>query len=223
MDIEIVAIIGGTGKEGKGLAHRLAKAGHQVIIGSRDILKAQLVAGELNNLHKYNFAIIGDENAQAIYASEIAILTVPYAFHATTLEVYKNILAGKILIDATVPIVPPKVTTISMPIEGSASLQAIKILGDRVTVACAFQNVSYELLMGEVKIDCDILVCCSDKVVRARIIKLVNEMGMTPRDAGSIENSIIPEGLTSILIGINKQYGIHHAGIKITGIPDNDL
>ena len=218
-----IAIIGGTGREGKGLAHRLAIAGYQVTIGSRDIQKAKTTAQELNAFRKYPKAVLGELNKNAIIACDIAILTIPYEHHESTLRDLKSVLSGKILIDATVPIVPPKVTTIKIPPEGSAAVQAQKILGETTTVACAFQNVSFELLLNDAPIECEILVCCSDKETRQVILKIVQDMGMIARDAGVLENAIIPEGLTSILIGINKQYGIHHAGIKITGIPSTNI
>lgn len=222
-DKKMIAIIGGTGREGKGLAHRLAMAGYQVTIGSREIEKAKSTAQELNTFRKYPKAVMGELNEDAVISCEIAILTVPYEHHESTLNSLRRVLSGKILIDATVPLVPPKVTTIKIPPEGSAAMQAQKILGETTTVGCAFQNVSFELLLGDEPIECEILVCCSNKEIRQEILKIVQEMGMIGRDAGELENAIIPEGLTSILIGINKKYGIHHAGIKITGIPSSNL
>ena len=215
-----IAIIGGTGKEGRGLAYRLACAGHSVTIGSREISKAVSAAKEINNLERVKTLVKAELNPNAITANEISILTVPYQFHKTILEQYRVYLKGKILIDATVPIEPPRLTTISIPPLGSAALEAQYLLGESVTVVCAFQNIAYELLLKDENVDCDILVCCSKKDIRAQVIELIREMGLRARDAGPLENSIIPEGLTSILIGINKQYGIPHAPIRITGIPE---
>ena len=133
-DKKMIAIIGGTGREGKGLAHRLAMAGYQVTIGSREIEKAKSTAQELNTFRKYPKAVMGELNEDAVISCEIAILTVPYEHHESTLLALKSVLNGKILIDATVPLVPPKVTTIKIPPEGSAAVQAQKILGETTTV-----------------------------------------------------------------------------------------
>lgn len=216
---ERIAIIGGTGKEGKGLAYRWAKAGYEIIIGSRSVEKAQLAADEINQMLKIDkLSIIGLENHQAADWCEIAVLTVPYAVHVEMLESIKDCIQGKLMIDVTVPLVPPKVKTVQMPAEGSAGMQAKKILGEGIEVVTAFQNISYERLLGNESVDCDVLVCGSSKYARTKAIALVKDAGMIAWDAGPLENSMVTEGLTSILIGINSQFGIHTAGIKITGI-----
>ncbi|KAF0112558.1 MAG: NADPH-dependent F420 reductase [Chlorobiaceae bacterium] len=217
--INRIAILGGTGKEGKGLAYRWAKAGYEIVIGSRQVEKAQIVADELNQLvGNAKVAITGLENHQAADWCDIAVLTIPFSGHKALLESLKECLKEKILIDVTVPLVPPKVTRVQMPPAGSAAQEAKLILGENVQVVSAFQNISYEKLLTDQDIDCDVLVCGSSKEARSIVLELVERAGMTGWDAGPIENSVVAEGLTSILIGINKEFGEHTAGIKITGI-----
>jgi len=214
-----IAIIGGTGKEGKGLAYRWAIAGQEIVIGSRQVEKAQIAADEINNLlgNSPN-PVTGLQNTQAADWCDIAVLTVPFSAHEIMLNDLKECLAGKILIDVTVPLVPPKVTKVQMPPAGSAALTAKAILGESVQVVSAFQNISYERLLEGGNIDCDVLVTGTSKDARLKVIELVKLAGMAGWDAGPIENSVVAEGLTSILIGLNNQFGIHNAGIKITGI-----
>lgn len=213
----IISVLGGTGKEGKGLAYRWAKAGYSVIIGSRDENKAKLAASELNELLGEN-VVIGQDNLSAAQAANYAVLTVPHQAHISTLETIKNALSGKILIDVTVPLVPPKVTKVQMPPAGSAAQEAREILGESVEVVDAFQSISYEHLMEGDSVPCDVLVTGTSKESRMKVIKLIEDAGLVGWDAGPIENSVVVEGLTSILIYINKQYGSTHAGIKITGV-----
>jgi NADPH-dependent F420 reductase len=213
-----IAVLGGTGKEGKGLAYRWAKAGYHVHIGSRDAAKAQSAATELMGLLDGDAAVDGLSNLEAVQTSDIAVLTVPYAAHASTLESVKNALKGKLLIDVTVPLVPPKVATVQMPAAGSAAQEARQILGEDVQVCAAFQNISHEHLLEDGDVECDVLVTGTSKEARADAIKLVEAAGLSGWDAGPLENSVVVEGLTSVLIGINKKYGSTHAGIKITGV-----
>jgi len=214
-----IAILGGTGKEGKGLAYRWALAGHEVVIGSRQVEKAQLAADDINShLAANNPSVVGLENTQAADWCEIITLTVPFSAHRTMLESLKDVVKGKIFIDVTVPIVPPKVSVAQMPPSGSAAKEAQEILGPETPVVSAFQNISYERLLREGDIDCDVLVCGSKKDARKIVLSLVEEAGMTGWDAGALENSMVVEGLTSVLLHINKTYGSTESGIKITGI-----
>jgi NADPH-dependent F420 reductase len=213
-----IAILGGTGKEGKGLAYRWALAGHKIIIGSRTLEKASLAADEVLNLLETKSSVKGSENPQAAREADIVVLTVPFAAHKDMLESIKSDVQGKILIDVTVPLVPPKVTKVQMPAEGSAAQQAQAILGENVRVVAAFQNISYENLLSGEPVDCDVLVTGSDKEARTEVIGLVGDTGLFGLDAGPLENSVVVEGLTSVLIGINKQFGVHASGIRITGI-----
>lgn len=214
-----IAIIGGTGKEGKGLAYRWAQAGHEVVIGSRQVEKAQIAADEINILLGEGVPnIVGLENTQAADWCEIVTLTVPFAAHRVMLESLKEVVKGKLFIDVTVPLVPPNVSVAQMPEAGSAAKEAQEILGSETPIVSAFQNISYERLLKEGDIDCDVLVCGSSKTVRSTVLGLVEDAGMTGWDAGSLENSMVVEGLTSLLIHINKTYSSRESGIKITGV-----
>jgi len=216
--IRKIGIIGGTGKEGKGLAYRWAKAGYSISIGSRQAEKAQAAAAEILNLLGPAAQVQGLANQEVAASSDLLVLTVPFSAHADTLNQLKETLRGKILIDVTVPLVPPRVTRVQMPPAGSAGQEAQQILGPDVQVVVAFQNISYEHLLDDGPVDCDVLACGGSKVVRAIVVKLIQDAGLTGWDAGPIENAVVVEGLTSILIGINKQYGVPSAGIKITGV-----
>lgn len=213
-----IAILGGTGKEGKGLAYRWARAGYKILIGSRTAEKAVRAAEDVSMMLGGQASITGLENAEVAQAADIIVLTVPYAAHRETLESVKDLVQGKLFIDVTVPLVPPKVSTVQMPEAGSAAQETRQILGDGVEVCTAFQNVSHELLLEGNEIDCDVLVTGTSKDARTETITLVKAAGLTAWDAGPIENSVVVEGLTNVLIGINKKYGSTHAGIKITGI-----
>jgi len=213
-----IAILGGTGKEGKGLAYRWALAGHTVIIGSRTPEKAVIAADEVLGLIGKDAVISGNENAEAAQKADIVVLTVPFSFHKEMLSFIRPHVQGKIFIDVTVPLVPPKVTRVQMPPEGSAAQQAQSILGENVRVVAAFQNISYENLLSGEPVDCDVLVTGSDKEARTEVVDLVKDTGLFGLDAGPIENSVVVEGMTSILIGINKQFGVQASGVRITGI-----
>jgi hypothetical protein len=134
------------------------------------------------------------------------------------LETVKDGLIGKILVDVTVPLVPPKITKVQMPEAGSATMEAQKFLGEGVSVVCAFQNISYERLLNDEEVDCDVIVCGTGKDNRTIVIDLVEKAGMQGWDGGVIENSVVVEGLTSILLGLNRQFEGKAAGIKISGI-----
>ncbi len=213
-----IAILGGTGKEGMGIGYRWAKSGHEITIGSRQESKALEAAQKLEELLGNSKKIVGKENLEAAKEAELIVLTVPYSAHKAMCEYIKEACQGKIVIDVTVPLVPPKVTKVQMPPAGSATLEAKEVLGENTSVVAAFQNISYEHLLEDGEVACDVLVAGDSKASREFVIKLIQEAGLVGIDAGPIENSVVVEGLTSILIGINKQFGIHDAGIKITGI-----
>jgi len=212
-----IAVLGGTGKEGKGLAYRWAKAGYKVLIGSRTPEKAVTVASEIIELLEGSSSVVGASNLEAAQLADIVVLTVPYAAHRDTIESVKEVVQGKLFIDVTVPLVPPKVTKVQMPTAGSAAQEAKAILGENVQVIAAFQNISHEHLLEDGDVGCDVLVTGSSKEARTEALTLVEAAGLTGWDAGPIENSVVVEGLTSVLININKQYGSTHAGIRITG------
>ncbi len=214
-----LAILGGTGKEGKGLAYRWAQAGYTVYIGSRKAEKAQNAAADVRaRLGDENAPVHGLLNPQAAERAEIVVITVPFSAHRPTLDAVRDAVQGKIVVDVTVPLVPPKVTKAQMPPAGSAAQEAQEILGPDVAVVDAFQNISHELLWDGGEIDCDVLITGKGKKNRQIVIQLVQDAGLRAWDAGPIENSAVIEGLTSVLIYLNKTYGSTHAGIRITGL-----
>jgi 8-hydroxy-5-deazaflavin:NADPH oxidoreductase len=217
---ESIAILGGTGDLGTGLAIRWSKAGHRIIIGSRTLEKARAAVAKLHEISPETPAD-AMENADAAAAGDIVVLTVPADHQLSTLDHVKPGLAGKILIDVTVPLVPPKVGTVQLPPEGSAGKRAQEFLGDDVMVVSAFQNVAAHLLQQDVQIECDVLVAGNKKEARQRVIDLISEAGMKGWHAGPIANAAAAEALTSILIQINRQGEISHAGIRIVGQGDH--
>ena len=217
-EIKTISILGGTGKEGKGLAYRWAKAGYRIVIGSRQAEKAKVAADSIRELFDQSMSVEGKTNPEAAQEGDIIVMTVPFSAHTAMLEGIKPYVQGKIFVDVSVPLVPPKVTKVQMPQAGSAAQEAQKILGEDVFVVAAFQNISYENLLKDEDVDCDILVCGTGKANRQVVLSLVKDAGLIGWDAGVIENSVVVEGLTSILIGLNKQYGVEASGIRITGI-----
>jgi NADPH-dependent F420 reductase len=217
--IHSIAIIGGTGKEGKGLAYCWARAGYQILIGSRQIEKAQSTVEEIQGKLERKGDLRGMTNPDAAEKADLVVITVPFSVHRETLIGLKTFLQGKIVVDVTVPLVPPRVTRVQMPPAGSASLEAQEVLGEEALVATAFQNISHENLFEGGEVDCDVLVCSNSKAARKTVIELVKAAGLSGFDAGPLSNSVVIEGLTSILIGLNIQYGVQSAGIRITGIP----
>jgi hypothetical protein len=217
--METVVVLGGTGNEGPGLALRWAKSGkYKVLIGSRQAEKGERVAHELNARLGRDL-IRGASNEDAAREAGLCVLTIPYSVHAATLAGLHDVLQGRILIDVTVPLKPPKVSQVYIPPGGSAGQEAQAILGPGVRVVSAFQNVGMtHLAEDESCIDCDVLVCGDDKDAKAAAISLAEAAGMRGIDAGPLQNGIVVEGLTSILIGINMRYKVKGAGIKITGI-----
>lgn len=214
-----IAVLGGTGKEGSGLALRWAHAGHHVIIGSRSRDRAIETAATIN-MHIGAERVEGAENHAAAASGEIVVLAVPYAAQLSTLAEVRLSLVGKILVDVTVPLMPPQVSRVQLPDGGSAVVLAQKMLGEGVRVVSAFQNVSAEHLKElDHVIDCDVLVCGDDRDARDRVIALARDAGMRAFHAGPLANSVVAEALTSVLITINRQYKIKHSGIVITGLP----
>jgi len=212
-----IAVLGGTGKQGKGLAYRWAKAGYKILIGSRTPEKAVKTASEIMEKLEGASSLVGTSNREAAEIANIVVLTVPYEAHKETLENIKDAIQGKLIIDVTVPLEKPK-NKFRPTAGGSAILEAKAILGEDVQVVAAFQNIAPDLLTSDNELDCEVLITGSSKAARIEAIKLVEAAGLKGWDAGPIENSTVVEGLTSILININKQYGSTHAGIKITGV-----
>lgn len=211
-DLPVIAVIGGTGAEGSGLAARWARAGYRVIVGSRNAESAAAAAAE--------FGAEGMDNAAAVAACDIAVLTVPYAAQRATLTGLRDGLQGKILVDVTVPLVPPKVMRVQLPDEGCAALIAQAVLGDNVRVVSAFQNVSaHHLKDPDHVMECDVLVTGDDPAAREEVVKLAAAAGLNGIEAGPLDNAVAAEAMTSLLIWINRKYKSPGAGIRITALP----
>jgi NADPH-dependent F420 reductase len=210
-DVETIAVVGGTGNLGAAIARRLAKAGCKVTIGSRVVERAQKTAADLG------FGVMGASNVEAAAAADIIIVTVPFASQEPTLSEIAPHVAGKIVVDTTVPLVPPKVMRVQLPPEGSAAARAQRLLGDGVRIVSAFHNVAAHKLATDSDVDCDVLVFSDDKAARLRVVELARQMGLRGVHGGALANSAAAEALTSILIFINKTYSVDGAGIKITG------
>ncbi len=219
--LPVIAILGGTGDLGTGLARRWVQAGYEVIIGSRTQDKAEIAVSNLRKIMSErgteSIIVTAMENIEAARAADIIAMTVPFSHQSSILKGVKHELEGKILIDVTVPLVPPKVARVQLPEQGSAGQIAQELLGESVKVVCAFQNVAAHHLQEGQGLDCDVLVCGNNKDARAEVIKLVEAAGMRGLHAGSIANSAAVEAMTSVLIFLNKQYKCH-AGVRITGL-----
>ena len=214
-----IAVLGGTGKEGSGLALRWAAAGYDVTLGSRELEKAQRAAAELNTMLGQDI-VRGMTNRDAATQADVVVVTVPYAAHAATIESVKDVAQGKVLVDVTVPLDPQNVRRVKMPAAGSASVEAQQLLGEGVKVVAAFQNISAEHLRSlDHEIECDVLVCGNDKDAKQQVIELAQAARIQAWDAGPIENAVVVEGLTSVLINLNIKHKVKASGIRITGIP----
>ncbi len=214
-----VAIVGGTGALGTGIAGRLAAAGYPVVIGSRTREKAEEAAKSLTSA---GGSIRAATNTEAAAAAVVVILTVPFANHVAILDAIKPHVAGKLVVDTTVPLVPPRVARVQLPPEGSAAVAAQQRLGDGIRVVAAFHNVAaHKLQQPDMAIDCDVLVCGDAVADRELVIGLVKAMGLRGLHAGPLANAAAAEALTSILIGINRTYKVDGAGIRITGIAES--
>lgn len=219
-DKPVIAIVGGTGDLGSGLARLWAIAGYMVLLGSRAKDKAETAARELSR--EIGADIRGDDNRGAAQAADIVVLCVPYSNHDTIIDEIKPVMSGKILVDAVVPLVPPKVSVVQLPAAGSPALLAQRVLGAEVRVASAFHNVGAKKLHGGEKADCDVLVFSDDAEVREQVIALANVVATRGVHGGVLANTVAAEALTSVLIAINRRYKIPGAGIRITGLPASD-
>ncbi len=212
-----IAVIGGTGKEGRGLAVRWAIAGHQVVIGSRDGERARLVAGELSQLA--GRPVEGADNVAALAGAAVALLSVPYTAHEGTLRSLQRELSGLVVIDITVPLQPPAVSQVHLPAGQSAALEAQAILGPGAKVVAALHHVSSTQLLDPSKaIDCDVLVCGDDAAAKALVVSLIGQLSLRALDAGPLRNSIALESMTPVLLALNKKYKSSGAGLRFTNI-----
>lgn len=216
----VLAILGGTGKEGAGLAMRWALAGYDVIIGSRSEDKAKMRAAEMNEELGGDW-LRGLSNAAAAEAADWVVLSVPYGAHRATLESVAEWCRGKVVVDLTVPLRPPEIGAVNLPAGAAAALEAQAILGADVLVAAAFQNVSaVKLRQLDRAVDCDVLVCADAIEAKQAAMRLAEAAGMRGLDAGPLKNAVAVESLTPLLLHINRAYGTSGAGIRITGLED---
>ncbi len=217
-EMTTLAILGGTGNEGAGLAMRWAQHGYRVIIGSRSRDKAETRAAEMNSEMGEDL-LSGMSNADAAKAADIVILSVPYSAHKATLQSVGEFCVGKVLVDLTVPLQPPEIMAVNLPDGAAAALEAQALLGAETIVVAAFQNVSaVKLKVLDKAVDCDVLVCADDMVAKQTVIDLVQAAGMRGIDAGALKNAVAVESLTPVLLHINKVYRVRGAGIRITGV-----
>ncbi len=220
--LPVIALIGGSGDLGGGLAYRWAKAAYPIVIGSRSPDKGAAAARELGR-RVPGASVRGTGNLEAAAAADVVVLSVPFAHHAATLEQIKDALPGKILIDVTVPLVPPKVSRVTLPDQGSVAKATQQALGEEVRVVSAFHTVAAAHLGEDAgHVHGDVLVCGNDPAARETVISLVRAAGLRGWHAGPIDNSVVGEALTSVLIFINRKYKIDGAGIQIVGEPKAD-
>jgi 8-hydroxy-5-deazaflavin:NADPH oxidoreductase len=219
-----IAILGGTGAEGSGLAYRLAKAGEHILIGSREAARARETARLLGERISGAARLEGLDNASAAAACDIAILTVPFSGAAALLKQLKSVWKpGTIVIDTTVPLaatVGGVATRVLGVWQGSAAEQTRELLPAGVSLAAAFQNLGAEVLASDNPVDCDVLVCSDDEKTKQVVSELVGKIpGARALNGGKLENARIVESLTALLIGLNMRYKVHAAGIRFTGLP----
>jgi NADPH-dependent F420 reductase len=207
-----VAVIGGTGHLGAAICRRLTNAGWQVVIGSRSEEKAKALADELGR------AATGMSNPNAAAAADLVILTVPFSAQESTIAEILPALRGQILVDTTVPLVPPRVARVQLPEEGSAAERAARLVGDRARLVSAFHNVAAHKLASDGEVDCDVLVFGDEREAREDVIAVAAAMGLRGLHGGSLANSAAAEAMTSVIIFLNKTYAIDGGGIRITGI-----
>jgi NADPH-dependent F420 reductase len=221
-----IAIIGGTGPEGMGLANRWLRAGESVILGSRSAERAQAAAEKLRRQIP-DAQVAGAENLDAARQADIVVLTIPFEGHAATLTALKPALSpGKIVIDCTVPLassVGGKATRVLGVWQGSAAQQAAELVPAGVPVAAAFQNIGAKLLEGDAPVDCDVIICADDPTAFAAAAELARRIpGVRAVNAGKLENARIVEQLTALLIAINMKHKSHAAGLRVTGLKIED-
>ena len=212
--IQTIGILGGSGALGSGLSYRLGKAGYKVVIGSRNPGKASEKVSEINQRLKQEKISI-ESNYLAAEKSDLVILAVPFSNHRVIVEEIATVVQNKIVLDTTVPLVPPKVARVQLPEYGSVAKKTQELLGKEVRVVSAFQNVAASHLDGDDALAGEILVFGNNKDARETIIGLIQEIGMKGWHAGSIDNSVVAESMTSVLIFMNKFYKMEGAGINI--------
>lgn len=212
-----IGLIGGTGKEGRGLSARWARAGHDVFIGSRDAQRGRDKAAELSA--KWDVTMQGGGNDEAATFGEVVVLCVPWSAHEAAVTGIAPHVQGKLVVDITVPLQPPKVRKVHLPDGGSAVAQTARILGDGVRVVGTLHHVSSAHLADpDHTIDCDVLVCGNGRSARDEVIALIGDLGLRGVDAGVLANAVALESLTPVLLHINRRYKAGGAGLRITGL-----
>ena len=216
-----IGIVGGTGREGRGLAVRWAKAGHDVFIGSRQAERGEAKAKEFSE--EFGVTIQGSDNVAACNHGEIVVVTVPYGAHRATFESIADSVGEKIIVDITVPLQPPKVRSVNLPDGNAAALEARSYLPEGTRLVAALHHISSEHLSDpEHEFDCDVLVCGDDKEARGAVISVVADLGLRGVDAGVLKNAVALESMTPVLLHINRRYKSVGSGIRITGIPESE-
>jgi NADPH-dependent F420 reductase len=223
--MSVIAIVGGTGPEGTGLASRWARAGESIILGSRQAERARAAAERLSQNIGAGAAIEGDENSAAVARADVVVLTIPFSAHAETLKNLKSAFrSGTVLIDTTVPLassVGGRATQLLGVWQGSAAQQAAELVPKGVEVAAAFQNISAELLPGNAPVECDAIICADDPRAREIANQLARKIpGVRALDGGKLENARIVEQLTALLITLNTRHKAHGTGLRITGLDE---
>jgi 8-hydroxy-5-deazaflavin:NADPH oxidoreductase len=219
-----IAVIGGTGAEGMGLALRWTRAGEEIIIGSRDETKARDVAGQISAQIGTGAQVRGATNEEAVAQAQVVVLTVPFGGHAALLKKLRPaFLSGSVLIDTSVPLAA---TVGGLPTrtlgvwQGSVAQQAAELVPEHVRVAAAFQNVSSGLLNGDAPVDCDVIICTDHDSARVVAAQLAEKIpGVRAIDGGKLENARIVEQMTALILTINRKYKVHRAGLRFTGLP----
>jgi NADPH-dependent F420 reductase len=211
-----IGLVGGTGREGRGLGARWARAGHTVVLGSRDAVRGRERAGELSA--RYGVDMLGGDNEHAVAGADVVVLCVPYSAHRETLDQLAPSLGGRVVLDITVPLRPPAVTRVSLPGGNAAALEAAAALPGARVVAALHHVSSAHLEDLDHVIDCDVLVCGDDPAAREVIASLVRDLGLRPVDAGVLDNAIALEALTPVLLHVNRHYKVKAAGVRITGL-----
>ena len=211
---KVIAVIGGTGGLGSALAFRWGNAGYKILIGSRNNEKASVSAQKLNDRLGKEVAS-GYNNREASKLAEIIVLTIPFPNHSDIIEEIKDEAQGKIVVDTTVPLIPPKISRVQLPDSGSVANLAQEKLGQNVRLVSAFQNVAATALESNEPLEGEVLVCGNDVEARSTVISIVEAAGLKGWHAGPIDNSVVSESLTPILIFLNKRYKLNGSGIRI--------
>jgi NADPH-dependent F420 reductase len=217
-----IGIVGGTGKQGTGLARRWVRAGHTIAIGSRDAARARAHVADIGP--DASASVEGGDNVWAASGADVVLLSVPYSAHAETLRSIAAATAGKVLVDMTVPLLPPKVSRVHLPAGQAAALEAQAIVGAATPVVAALHHVSATHLADpHHRIECDVLVAADDARAKSIALQLVRDLGLRGLDAGPLVNAVALESLTPVLIHLNRTYKSQGAGVVFTNLPGTGL